>query len=148
MKKASLVGILFEDSTQSSRKAGGTGSGPKGCKDVFDLLCSTSRAPQKSSKMIKITQFNSEMIMQDDKVMQKDYSINGSNCLQRNFHIKRLGELKNKAAANAQKAIEIEVKRREKSIKSRMNLSQYCEQSRISPSIDKILVTTRCNFRS
>jgi hypothetical protein len=57
--------------------------------------------------MIKITQFNSSLVIRDDKITQKGYKTSSSNSPHKNFNIKKMNEYKSKAIANTQKIIEI-----------------------------------------
>ena len=57
--------------------------------------------------MIKITQFNSELVVNDKKYTQKTYKSSASNSPQKSFNIKKVCEVKSRTIANAQKIIEI-----------------------------------------
>ena len=72
-----------------------------------------------SNKMIKITQFNSSLVINEDKLVQKGYKTSSSSSPQKRFNIKKMNEIKNKAIANTQKIIEIELKRKDKPQMSR-----------------------------
>lgn len=65
-----------------------------------------------SNKVIKITQFNSSLIIGEDKVSHKNYSATTSSP-QKNFNIKKIVEFKKKLLASAQKAVEIQLKRKD-----------------------------------
>jgi hypothetical protein len=56
--------------------------------------------------MIKITQFNSSLVIGDEKMFQKGSNLSSSASPQKNFNIKKIGELKNKMAVSAQKVFE------------------------------------------
>jgi len=70
----------------------------------YDLSLADSQPSKKSSKVIKITQFNSSLIIGEDKLANKNYSTTTSSP-QKNFNIKKITEFKNKVIANAQKAV-------------------------------------------
>lgn len=59
-----------------------------------------------SSKMIKITQFNSSLIINEDRI-KNSYKTSNSSSPQKSFNIKKVSESKNKVIVNAKKIIEI-----------------------------------------
>lgn len=94
--------------------------------------------------MIKITQFNSSLIINDEKVVQKGYKTSSSNSPQKNFNIKKVNEYKNKAIANTQKIIEIELKRKEKTNYHK----KYMEDFDVNDEVQKLLITSKWSLRS
>lgn len=78
--------------------------------DYYDLVLQ-SQPPKHSTKVIKITQFNSSLIIGEDRVTQKNHS--ASTSPQKNFNIKKIVEFKNKVLAGAQKAVEIQLKKKD-----------------------------------
>lgn len=96
--------------------------------------------------MIKITQFNSSLVIGEEKVHQKAAPLSSSCSPQKNFTIKKVAELKSKVAVTAQKIIEMELNKKEKAHHFQLNGS--FNQNGIKMPIERILVTTRCTLRN
>ena len=106
--KGSLVDILFDNSEKEriSRDAVISKSEEKHKKrDCYDFSIAHVQSIKKSNKVIKITQFNSSIVIGEDKLLQKTYVNSGSQSPHKNFNIKKIAEFKNKVMANAQKTV-------------------------------------------
>lgn len=108
MIKGSLVDLLFEqpENTAPLQPESPLRVIEKSTKkkyNDYDLSLIQSQPSKQSSKVIKITQFNSSLIIGEDKLAHKNYSTTSSP--QKNFNIKKITEFKNKVIANAQKAV-------------------------------------------
>lgn len=151
MIKGSLVDILFE-STEINNPTHSQSKNHKNTeksikKKHYDLSLVQAQHNKHSSKVKKITQFNSSLIIGEDKVTHKNYSTSSSSP-QKNFNIKKIVEFKNKVLASAQKVIEIQLKRKDCSFN--INLKPTSAKKVVSgkQSIDKILVTAQCNIKN
>lgn len=109
MHKGSLVEILFEN-TESVAKVKKLSLPESTDKEIicrqYENVFHKAQTGNRTSKIIKITQFNSSLVIGDEKM----HKINPMTCSaspQRNFTIKKISELKNKVAASAQQIIEI-----------------------------------------
>lgn len=98
-----------------------------------------------SNKMIKITQFNSSIAISEDKLFQRGYKTSYSNSPQKNFNIKKISEFKTKVAHNAQKIIEIEIKKREKG--HHLDRRRQ-EEQQASKEAQKLMVTSKWSIKS
>jgi hypothetical protein len=96
------------------------------------------------SRMIKITQFNSSLFVSDERLTHKTYKTSHSTSPQKQFNIKRVSESKNKAIANAQKIIEIELKRKEKPPARQ----KYSEDIATSAEVQKLLLASKWSLKS
>lgn len=109
MHKGSLVEILFE-STESAAKVKKLSLPECTDKEIicrqYENVFHKAQTGNRTSKIIKITQFNSSLVIGDEKM----HKINPMACSaspQKNFTIKKISELKSKVAASAQQIIEI-----------------------------------------
>lgn len=93
--------------------------------------------------MIKITQFNSELVVNDEKVLQKSYKSSMSNSPQKSFNIKKVSEVKSRVIANTQKIIEVELKRKDKVMRKK-----YVEELDKSEEVQRLLKGSKWSFKS
>lgn len=114
MISGSLIDILNEkqlsESTSPTRLHPHSESKAKKypCSDYLGQR--TSSPQKKTNKVIKITQFNSSLLIGDEKVMQNFqaplvHSLNSNPPNQKNFSIKKVNEFKNKVMLGAQKTV-------------------------------------------
>jgi hypothetical protein len=64
--------------------------------------------------MIKITQFNSSLVIGEEKVHRRTAPLSSSSSPTKNFTIKKVADLKSKVAVAAQKIIEIELRKKDR----------------------------------
>ena len=73
-----------------------------------------------NNRMIKITQFSSELLLNSDQLVYKTHSTSYSSSPTKNFNIKRINDFKNNVLYNTQKIIDIELKRKGKFSKKQL----------------------------
>ena len=71
------------------------------------------------NKMLKITQFNSTLVINNNKIFQNGYKTSYSISPQKNFNIKKVNDKRIKALGSTQKLLEIELKRKDINPKQR-----------------------------
>lgn len=109
MHRGSLVDILFEKSpleqpTPSCPHSQTTEKPRKPTHHDFSVRHGQQKG-LKSNKIIKITQFNSSLVIGEDKMLQSSATHGSSPSPQKNFNIKKIADFKNKVMMNAQKTV-------------------------------------------
>lgn len=152
MHKGSLVDILFERAPEEqTAKAWSQPPTPEKARSCRHHDFSARRPHQKglkSSKIIKITQFNSSLMIGDDKMMHSSVVQANSSSPQKNFNIKKIADFKNKIMVNAQKTVEIHLKKNEHELSHNFKPSSAKNGQPVKGSISKALVATKCNVYS
>lgn len=115
MHKGSLVDILFEREPAEQPSAGWSQSAAqekgRSCRHNNFSGRHCQQKGLKSSKTIKITQFNSSLVIGEDKMMHSSVVHGSSSSPQKNFNIKKIADFKNKVMIHAQKTVEIHLKK-------------------------------------
>lgn len=115
MHKGSLVDILFERTPAEHPPAAWAQphnqENTRNCRHHHFSARHSHQKALKSSKIIKITQFNSSLVIGEDKMMHSSAVHGNSSSPQKNFNIKKIADFKNKIMINAQKTVEIHLRK-------------------------------------